>query len=85
VYDLKQNFLDSFRSSTDLEEMSLTLNFPIKSRFSVDRGDVPLKYLQAVSINKAMRLGKPYKGLYFYSQPLHPGKDDVNEPKSVKS
>lgn len=84
VYDSNKQFLGSFRSAKDLEELSLDLNFPVKSRFKTDRMGIPLKLLQSVNINKAIKTGKTYKGLYFYSQPLHPGMDDVNEPKSVK-
>lgn len=84
VYDSNKNFLGRFRSSKDLEELSNTLNLPIKSRFSVKRMNVPLNYLQSVNINKAIKTQKTYKGLYFFNKPLHPGMDDVNEPKSVK-
>ena len=84
VYDENKNFIDSFRSAKDLEDLSLTLNLPIKSRFSKPRKGIPVNYLQSVNINKAAKTGKTYKGLYFSYQPLHLGIDDVNEPKSVK-
>lgn len=85
VYSKNKNFLGSFRSSKDLEELSESLNLPIKSRFKSDRLGVPVKHLQSANINKAAKNGTTYKGLYFYNEPLHPGKDDVDEPKSVKS
>lgn len=86
VYDCNKNFLGSYRSAKDLEELSENENFPIKSRFKgTTRMGIPVKKLQSVNINKAARTGKTYKNLYFFYQPLHPGMDDVNEPKSVKS
>lgn len=84
VYNTKKEFLDSFRSAKDLEELSLNLNFPINSRFKKERMGIPIKLLKSGNINKAIKSGMTYKGLYFYLLPLHPGKDDVNEPKSVK-
>jgi hypothetical protein len=84
VYDENNNFLGSFRSSKDLEELSESLDLPIKSRFKTSRMGIPLKHLQSVNINKAIKKGTSYKGLYFYDKPLHPGTDDVSEPKSVK-
>ena len=84
VYDCNKNFLGSYRSAKDLEELSESENFPIKSRFKNDRMGVPVKKLQSVNINKAAKTGKTYKNLYFSYQPLHLGIDDVNEPKSVK-
>lgn len=84
VYDEYYNFLDSFRSSKDLEEMSLNLNFPLKSRFKCERMGKPIKLLQSVNILKSIKTGKTYKGLYFKDKPIHPGMDDLNEPKSVK-
>lgn len=85
VYDSKMKFLGSYRSAKDLEELSLSENFPIKSRFKKERMKIPIKKLQSVNINKCAKTGKPYKGLYFSYEPLHPGTDDANEPKSVKS
>lgn len=84
VYDLDLNYLDCFRSAKDLEELSTTLIFPIKSRFRGDRMGVPVSFLNSGNINKAIKTKKPYKGLYFYNRPLHPGMDDVNKPKSVE-
>lgn len=84
VYDKNKNFLDCFRSSKDLEELSLTLNFPIESRFNTPRMGKPIKFLQSCNINRSIKTGKSYKGLYFTNQPLHLGIDDKNEPKSVK-
>lgn len=84
VYDSNKEFLGKFRSAKDLEELSMTLDFPIKSRFNVERMNIPIKYLQSVNINKAIKKGKTYKGLYFFNKPLYPGMDDVHEPKSVK-
>lgn len=86
VYDCNKIFLGSYRSAKDLEELSENENFPIKSRFKGEsRMGVPVKKLQSANINKAAKTGKTYKNLYFFYQPLHPGMDDVNEPKSVKS
>lgn len=79
------NFLDSFRSSKDLEELSTTLDLPVKSRFSKPRGKRKLNELSSFNINKAIRLKTPYKGLYFTNVPVHQGIDELNEPKSVKS
>lgn len=84
VYDENKNFIDSFRSAKDLEDLSLTLDLPIKSRFSKPRRGIPVNLLQSVNINKAAKTGNTYKGLYFSYQPLHPGMDDANEPKSVE-
>ena len=85
VYNCNKVFLDSFRSAKDLEELSLTLNLPICSRFKKERMGKPIKFLQSINILKAMKTGKTYKGLYFMNKPLHPGMDDKNEPKSVKA
>ena len=84
VYDSNMTFIDSFRSSKDLEELSLFINLPIKSRFSGERMGKPICYLGSGNIQKAIKENKPYKGLYFFNKPLHPGMDDKNEPKSVK-
>lgn len=84
VYDDNKKFLGRFRSAKDLEELSDTLKLPVKSRFSISRMGVPLMRLQSVNINKAIKNGKTYKGLYFFNKPLHPGMDDANEPKSVE-
>lgn len=84
VYDLNLNFIDRFRSSKDLEELSTNLILPIKSRFSQERMKKPISYLGSGNINKAIKTNKPYKGLYFFNKPLHPGMDDVNKPKSVE-
>lgn len=84
VYDSNMTFIDSFRSSKDLEELSLTLNLPIKSRFSTQRMGKPICYLSSGNINKAIKNNTQYKGLYFLTKPLHPGMDDKHEPKSVK-
>lgn len=84
VYDSNKNFIDSFRSAKDLEELSTTLNLPINSRFNKPRRGIPINKLQSVNINKAARTGNTYKGLYFSFQPLHLGIDDVKEPKSVE-
>lgn len=73
VYDLNYNFLGKWRSSKDLEEWSLTdsNNLPIKSRFSKERMNKPIKCLQSVNINKSCNFNKPYKGLLFSYKPLH--------------
>lgn len=83
VYDVNKNFIDSFRSAKDLEELSPNLDLPLNSRFKKPRSNANPNTLYSVSINKAIKENKTYKGLYFYNQPLHPGMDDVNEPKSV--
>ena len=85
VYDSEYNFIDRFRSSIDLANLSTKLNLPIKSRFSVKRGKCEANELQSCNINRAIKTGKPYKGIYFTNVPLHPGMDDVNEPKSVNT
>lgn len=84
VYDSNMNFIDSFRSSKDLEELSITLNLPIKSRFSTKRMGKPICYLSSGNINKAIKNNTSYKGLFFSNKPLHPGMDDKNKPKSVE-
>ena len=84
VYDVNYIFVDSFRSSKDLEELSTKIILPIKSRFSCNRMSKPICYLSSGNINKAIKNNKQYKGLYFFNKPLHPGMDDKNEPKSVK-
>ena len=80
----KKYNINGFLSAKDLEELSTTLIFPIKSRFRGDRMGVPVSFLSSGNINKAIKTEKPYKGLYFYNRPLHPGMDDVNKPKSVE-
>jgi len=67
VYSLNGEFLGKWNSARDLQDWSLTeLNtLPIKSRFKNGYRNIPLNMLQAVNINKACRLNKPYKGLIF--------------------
>lgn len=85
VYDENLNFINRFRSSKDLEDLSTFLNLPLKSRFSKKRGNCDLNKLQSCNINRVADTNKTYKGLYFKTMPLHPGMDDVNEPISVKN
>lgn len=85
VYDINWNFIDRFRSSKDLADLSKYLDLPIKSRFKNKRGKCEINELQSCNINKAIKTGKPYKNLHFTNKPLHQGIDDVNEPKSVKN
>ena len=85
VYDSEHKFIDRFRSSVDLANLSIKLNLPIKSRFNVKRGKCETNELQSCNINRAIKTGKPYKGMYFTNVPLHLGIDDVNEPKSVNT
>lgn len=85
VYDKDWNFIDSFRSAKDLQDLSIHLNLPLNSRFTKKRGNCELNKLQSCNINRAVKIGKTYKGLYFRNKPLHQGIDDVNEPKSVKN
>lgn len=85
VYDSNYCFIDVFRSSIDLANLSKFLQLPIKSRFKNKRGKCEINELQSCNINKAVKTGKPYKNLYFTNKPLHPGMDDVHEPKSVKN
>ena len=85
VYNSNKDFIDRFRSSIDLANLSTTLDLPLKSRFSVKRGKCDTNELQSCNINRAIKTGKSYKGLYFTNVPLHPGMDDVNEPKSVNT
>lgn len=84
VYDEHWNFIDNFRSARDIQEMSGILKPHIKSRFNVSRMGKSVSYLCSGNINKAIKNHTQYKGLYFTTLPLHPGTDDVNEPKSVK-
>lgn len=85
VYDLNWNFIDRFRSAIDLANMSKLLNLPIHSRFSKARGRCAINELQSCNINRAVKISKPYKGLYFTKVPIHQGIDEMNEPKSVNS
>ena len=85
VYDDNKNFIDSFRSAIDLANLSTKLNLPIKSRFRNQRGKCKINELQSCNINRAIKTGQLYKNLYFTIVPLHPGMDDVNEPKSVNT
>ena len=85
VYDLNWNFVDVFRSSKDLADLSKLINLPMKSRFKAKRGNCETNELQSCNVNRAVKTGKSYKGLYFRNKPLHQGIDDVNEPKSVKN
>lgn len=85
MYDKNWNFIDSFRSAKDLQDLSIYLNLPLNSRFNKKRGNCELNRLQSCNINRAIKTGKTYKGLYFRNKPLHQGIDDVNEPKSVKN
>lgn len=64
--------------------MSLYLDLPVKSRFKKDRMGKSEKYLCSGNIKKAIKNKTLYKNLYFTNVPLHPGMDDVKEPKSVK-
>lgn len=67
VYDTNNNLLGCWRSSKDLEEWSLTdhNNLPIISRFKSEHKGKPIKLLQSVNINKAVKTQKTYKGLIF--------------------
>lgn len=85
VYDSNKQFIDRFRSSIDLANLSKNLDLPVKSRFKNKRGKCEVNELQSCNINRAVKTGKPYKNLYFTNVPLHPGMDDVNEPKSVNT
>ena len=73
IYDNFYNFLARFRSAKDIEEFSLTEknNLPIKGRFSVERMNIPIKFLSSISINKSCKTGNSYKGLFFSTRPLH--------------
>lgn len=84
IYDINWNFVDRFRSAKDLEELSLTMIFPLILRNRRSKKGMPREWLCSANIKKCAQLKKPYKGLYFTFEPLHPGIDDVNEPKSVK-
>ena len=84
IYDKNQICYGRFRSSKDLEELSEKLILPIKSRFAGPRMSKSVSFLSSCCISKAIKKGKPYKGLYFTNKPLHQGIDDRNEPKSVK-
>lgn len=66
VYDSNNNFLGLWENAYALEDYSKSEynNLPIKSRFIADvRMGVPQNHLQYVSIIKACRTNKPYKGL----------------------
>lgn len=84
VYDLNLNFIDSFRSAKDLEELSTQIILPIETRARRSKKNRERSYLCSGNIIRCAKLNKSYKGLYFKFEPLHPGMDDVNEPKSVK-
>jgi len=84
IYDENQICYGRFRSSKDLEELSESLILPIKSRFAGPRMSKSVSFLSTCCINRSVKTGKPYKGLYFTNEPLHQGIDDRNEPKSVK-
>ena len=84
VYDSDLNFIDSFRSAKDLEELSTQIILPIETRARRSKKNRERSYLCSANITKCAKLNKLYKGLYFKFEPLHPGMDDVNEPKSVK-
>lgn len=67
IYDVNNNLLGIWRSAKDLEEWSLTdeNTLPINSRFSTERMNKPVKFLQSCNINKACKNNTLYKGLYF--------------------
>ena len=84
VYDLNFNFVDSFRSSKDLEELSLKMILPLTIRRHLKKKEMPDYFICSANVMRCLKENKQYKGLYFKTQPLHPGMDDRNEPKSVK-
>lgn len=60
VYDNNMKYLGVWRSSKDVEDDSLSYNFPlILTKVSTNR------VLNSGNINKSIKLSKPYKGLYF--------------------
>lgn len=61
VYDENFHYIDCFRSSKDLEELSTKIKFPLCSRFKVKRGKCELNKLQSANINKAIKTGKLIK------------------------
>ena len=84
VYDLDFNFVDSFRSSKDLEELSLKMILPLTLKRYSKKKEKPNHFICSSNVMRCLKENKSYKGLYFKTQPLHPGMDDRNEPKSVK-
>lgn len=67
VFDKNWKSYGIWKNALELETFSKTEdnNLPIKSRFKGDdRMGIPVKHLQYVSIIKACRTNKPYKGLY---------------------
>lgn len=84
VYDTNMNFIDRFRSAKDLEELSLKMIFPLKLTARVSKKGFPKYMLVSANVKKCAKEKKPYKGLYFTFEPIHPGMDDLHEPKSVK-
>ena len=84
VYDLNYNFVDSFRSSKDLEELSLKMILPLTLKRHLKKKEKSNHFICSSNVMKCLKNNKPYKGLYFKTQPLHLGIDDRNEPKSVK-
>ena len=71
IFDVNKNFIMKFRSARDIQDYSLTNhNLPIISRFTKPRMSVPVNYLSSGNINKSIKTGKPYKGLYFSTSPV---------------
>lgn len=68
VYSMTLELLGTFRSSSDLQEWSLTddNNLPIAGRFKTSRKGKPFKYLSSFHINQCCTGKKSsYKGLIF--------------------
>lgn len=73
VYDINKKLLGQWRSSSDLQEWSLTTKnkLPISSRFTTSRMGWPINFLKSSNIQTAVKTGNPYKGLLFTNMPLH--------------
>lgn len=75
VYDTHYNFLGKYRSSIDLEELSLKENFELIKHMILKnpkgRNGYSPFILKSFNIKKSCKDKSQYKGLYFLTVPLH--------------
>jgi group I intron endonuclease len=87
VYDIDYNFINVWNSAKDLEDFSKSEynDLPIKSRFTKERNNIPLKQLQSSNINKACKTGNSYKNLYFkWLYQAHDKQDELLETPTLE-
>lgn len=82
VYDQSYNLLIHKGSIPELCEWSIDNKLPVCGRFSKPRGGTPIQVLKYHNVKLAIQTGKSYKGLLFYSQPVHQVTDEMNRMNS---